>query len=187
MFIAPPQPGFAQVRCSCCKACTNRPCAMRSCSDFMMPPSNLSLRHFCVLLSEDGLKCPLTARIKRPSSSQMILPSLLVSLSQEWHPCWSHCGRPLHPYLFLKGSLVDPRLRASNEHLLSVRVPRAGGRPGYPSYPPCPADLDIRAVHVPRFVAEEVAHRSHGVVYRADVSGWDAFCHAGEFFRRRAA
>src|SRR5437879_3902510 len=31
----------------------------------------------------------------------------------------------------LKGSLVDPRLRASNEHILIVRVPRAGGRPGY--------------------------------------------------------
>jgi len=30
----------------------------------------------------------------------------------------------------LKGSLVDPRLRASNEHILIVRVPRAGGRPG---------------------------------------------------------
>ena len=30
------------------------------------------------------------------------------------------------------GSLVDPRLRASNEHLLSVRVPRAAGRPGCP-------------------------------------------------------
>src|SRR5262245_24757498 len=33
----------------------------------------------------------------------------------------------------LKGSLVDPRLRASNEHILIVRVPRAGGRPGYPA------------------------------------------------------
>ena len=31
-----------------------------------------------------------------------------------------------------QGSLVDPRLRASNEHIPIVRVPRAGGRPGYP-------------------------------------------------------
>jgi MarR family transcriptional regulator, 2-MHQ and catechol-resistance regulon repressor len=31
-----------------------------------------------------------------------------------------------------KGSLVDPRLRASNEALLRARVPRAGGRPGCP-------------------------------------------------------
>ena len=31
-----------------------------------------------------------------------------------------------------KGSLVDPQLRASNEHILIVRVPRAGGRPGCP-------------------------------------------------------
>jgi hypothetical protein len=43
----------------------------------------------------------------------------------------------LHPhtgYLTLKGSLVDPRLRASNEHILIVRVPRAGGRPDCPSH-----------------------------------------------------
>ena len=33
------------------------------------------------------------------------------------------------------GSLVDPRLRASNEHILIVRVPRAGGRPGYQPNP----------------------------------------------------
>ena len=37
--------------------------------------------------------------------------------------------------LYFKGSLVDPRLRASNEHILIVRVPRAGGRPGCPSHP----------------------------------------------------
>jgi hypothetical protein len=35
--------------------------------------------------------------------------------------------------LLLKGSLVDPRLRASNEHIPIVRVPRAGGRSGWPS------------------------------------------------------
>jgi hypothetical protein len=32
-----------------------------------------------------------------------------------------------------KGSLVDPLVRASNEHILIVRVPRARGRPGCPS------------------------------------------------------
>ena len=39
------------------------------------------------------------------------------------------------PYSILsfRGSLVDPRLRASNEHFLNVRVPRAGGRSGCPS------------------------------------------------------
>ena len=41
---------------------------------------------------------------------------------------------PIPPFIF-KGGLVDPRLRASNEHILIVRVPRAGGRPGYPSHP----------------------------------------------------
>ena len=35
---------------------------------------------------------------------------------------------------YFKGSLVDPRLRASNEHIPIVRVPRAGGRLGYPSH-----------------------------------------------------
>ena len=35
-------------------------------------------------------------------------------------------------YFISKGSLVDPRLRASNEHIPTVRVPRAGGRSGYP-------------------------------------------------------
>ena len=37
------------------------------------------------------------------------------------------------PYFTFKGGLVDPRLRASNEHILIVRVPRAGGRPGCPT------------------------------------------------------
>jgi len=32
------------------------------------------------------------------------------------------------PNSFFKSGLVDPRLRASNEHILIVRVPRAGGR-----------------------------------------------------------
>ena len=57
-----------------------------------------------------------------------------------------YCAHPFHPYLLLRGSLVDPRLRASNEHILIVRVPRAGGRPGCP--PPLlnlrsPADYSL--------------------------------------------
>ena len=32
--------------------------------------------------------------------------------------------------IFLRGSLVDPRLRASNEHILIVRVLRARRAPG---------------------------------------------------------
>ena len=38
-----------------------------------------------------------------------------------------------HLLLSSQGSLVDPRVRASNEHIPIVRVPRAGGRPGCPS------------------------------------------------------
>jgi len=51
-----------------------------------------------------------------------------------------------HPPLFFQsflsisfgGGLVDPLLRASNEHILIVRVPRARGRPGCP-LPSCGA------------------------------------------------
>ena len=31
------------------------------------------------------------------------------------------------PHFNFKGGLVDPRMRASNEHILIVRIPRAGG------------------------------------------------------------
>ena len=50
---------------------------------------------------------------------------------------------PIPRFLF-KGSLVDPRMRASNEHIPIVRVPRAGGRLGDP-IPPFSAGL--LAVH----------------------------------------
>ena len=36
---------------------------------------------------------------------------------------------------YLRGSLVDPQMRALNEALLRARVPRAGGRPGCPAPP----------------------------------------------------
>ena len=44
-------------------------------------------------------------------------------------------------FLSSEGGLVDPQMRASNEHLPSVRVPRARGRPGCPPHPltPTPA------------------------------------------------
>ena len=45
------------------------------------------------------------------------------------------------PHFIFKGSLVDPRLRASNEHILIVRVPGAGGRSGTP--PPFSAPAQI--------------------------------------------
>jgi len=37
---------------------------------------------------------------------------------------------PIWPYVSSQGGLADPPGRASKEHLPSVRVPRAGGRPG---------------------------------------------------------
>ena len=39
---------------------------------------------------------------------------------------------PSSPISFQEGDLVNPQLRASNEHILIVRVPRARGRPGHP-------------------------------------------------------
>ena len=62
-----------------------------------------------------------------------------------------------------------------------------GNQPGHPSYPPCPADLNIRAIHIPCIIGEQISYGSHGIVYSSDVSGWDAFCHAGEFFLRCTA
>lgn len=44
------------------------------------------------------------------------------------------CVIPI-PHFTFKGSLVDLQLSASDEHLLSLRVPRAGRRPGYPPFP----------------------------------------------------
>ena len=49
--------------------------------------------------------------------------------------CAQQCSLQARSFFSSKGGLVDPRMRASNVHLLSVRVPRAGGRPGYPSPP----------------------------------------------------
>ena len=45
-----------------------------------------------------------------------------------------YCACPFNSPYMLKGSLVDPRLRASNEHVSIVRVPRAGGRLGCHSH-----------------------------------------------------
>ena len=42
---------------------------------------------------------------------------------------------PSLPTSLHEGGLVDPQLRASNEHILIVRVPRARGRPGRPHLP----------------------------------------------------
>jgi hypothetical protein len=57
----------------------------------------------------------------------------LMQLGQcQMSPFSTPCSRPFYPVFSFKGSLVDPRMRASNEHIPIVRVPRAGGRPGYP-------------------------------------------------------
>src|SRR2546425_4386369 len=60
--------------------------------------------------------------------------SSCVFCEQEGHLAASFSGLSVFP-LLLGGGLVDPQMRASNEHLLSVRVPRAGGRLGRPLSP----------------------------------------------------
>jgi len=37
----------------------------------------------------------------------MVPPSSLVSLSREWHPCWSHCGRRVRLQMIPPSSLVS--------------------------------------------------------------------------------
>ena len=62
--------------------------------------------------------------------------ALLSTFALEGGLDWSPTARVIPIlYFIFKGGLVDPRLRASNEHILIVRVPRAGGQPGYPSLP----------------------------------------------------
>ena len=51
---------------------------------------------------------------------------------QEWHLAAPLPLSPSSPISLQEGGLVDPQLRASNEHILIVRVPRARGRPGHP-------------------------------------------------------
>src|SRR5437016_2614619 len=75
-------------------------------------------------LKEEG-RWPLPARIEGPplyrgasASRKDRLPSPFFS--------------PSSPTSLDEGRLVDPQLRASNEHILIVRVPRARGRLGGP-------------------------------------------------------
>jgi hypothetical protein len=67
------------------------------------------------------------------------------------------------PHFNFKGGLVDPRMRASNEHILLVRVPRAGGRPGYPSHPSeaarCASTGIVPATH-PHFFSTLLSQRA---------------------------
>ena len=89
-------------------------------------PSRRSLRYNPVKLTES-----------RPRSVASVYGPFLTSCTKVARLV-SHCARPESLPMPLKDSLVDPQVRASNEHLLSVRVPRAGGRPGCPLPPPLP-------------------------------------------------
>ena len=92
--------------------------------------------HFKIpVCARSGRRCQFPVQDALRMKLQAIPPSSLVVSSG-----WGLMDLPLRassqfPLLAFKGSLVDPQMRASNEHLPSVRVPRAGGRPGCPSHP----------------------------------------------------
>jgi hypothetical protein len=69
---------------------------------------------YCAHRTSTFLSCAFCEQEGHLAASSLFLPAALA-----------------HPF---KGGLVAPRLRASNEHILIVRVPRAGGRPGCPSF-----------------------------------------------------
>ena len=65
----------------------------------------------------------------RVTSQAMTLMSVpLSTCSLKGSLDWSLTARIFRfPYVSLQGSLVDPRVRASNEHILIVRILRAKG------------------------------------------------------------
>ena len=89
----------------------------------------------------------------------ILLREYLLSFIKNPFHCPSFSQFPL---LAFKGSLVDPQMRASNEHLPSVRVPRAGGRPGCPSHPSeaarCASTEDHQAPSPPLFCEQEAPY-----------------------------
>jgi len=74
----------------------------------------------------------------------------------------------------------------SGHHLC---FPSSSFREGCPafSHPPCPTDLYICAVHIPRLIGKQITNRCHRIVDGADVPCRDAFGYAGQLFRRRTA
>jgi len=66
----------------------------------------------------------------RPSNEALLILHLCEGVGKP-----SFTARRFFSDISLKGGLVDPRLRASNEHIPIVRVPRAGGRPSHPFHP----------------------------------------------------
>jgi hypothetical protein len=46
----------------------------------------------CVFREQEDGQVVLYCAHRMTRTLQMTLPSLLVSLSQEWHPCWFDCG-----------------------------------------------------------------------------------------------
>jgi hypothetical protein len=74
-----------------------------------------------------ALDISITAHVQRGSSETARCTSTGDPLARPL------CPVQAHSLISSKGSLVDPLVRASNEHILIVRVPRAGGRPGCPS------------------------------------------------------
>ena len=175
--MGPPHPGLAQVRCSCCKAWTNRPCAVRSCSVFMASPPQLLF----LLLPERVAHLLFTAHIEGTHSDRA------ASVSKK-----DGLAAPFPPFPFsLLLSRGWPEVPFDCAHRTSTfrgcAFCEQEGHSGYPSYSPCAADLNIRAVHIPSLVGQQIPYGCHRVVYRPNVPGRDAFGHAGQLFWRCAA
>jgi hypothetical protein len=132
-----------------------------------------------ISLSEGGLMCLLTARIERAPSE--CARSASKKGTSGYHLCFPSSS-------FREGWTTLALLRASNEGLPRPRVARAKSR-GCPafSHPPCPTDLYICAVHIPRLIGKQITNRCHRIVDGADVPCRDAFGYAGQLFRRRTA
>jgi hypothetical protein len=96
-----------------------------------------------VISSGMGADRSSTARVQRgesatarcASTEDHQAPSRPLFCEQEGHLTAPSLSLPAALAYPIKGGLVDPLLRALNEHIHIVRVPRAGGRPGCPSSP----------------------------------------------------
>ena len=86
-------------------------------------------------LADPRLRATLLTRPPNSTPRRAMSPGELILIPRFPQKEWADCSslRAFIQFIF-KGSLVDPRMRASNEHILIVRVPRAGGRLGCPSH-----------------------------------------------------
>jgi hypothetical protein len=125
-------------------------CARRT-TNIMVPPSSLvpfqgwGLIDLPLRASNEGLLRPRVARAQKIIRLHPLLRSGSTRPAWVSFPSFYHrasasrkdrlttpFSSPSLPTSLHECGLVDPQLRASNEHILIVRVPPARGRPGHP-------------------------------------------------------